>query len=386
METTPAFRGLECTACGAVHRAEVGRCPACGGALDPTYDLAAIDADPGDAADGSTWRSGAALPFPDPITAAEGGTPLVDAPALADELGVGRVLLKDEGRNPTGSFVDRGMALAVTAAAATGREPLALAAAGDAGQSAAAYAGRADRRVRVFLPSRSPFSAKAMVNVHGGEMRVVGGRYADARAALEEELVAEPCPLGAFDSPYRHEGAKTIAHEVAAALDWTAPAAVVVPVGTGEALVGIEKGFRELDDLDLIDAPPRLVAAQATGCAPVVRAHERGLDAPDPIEHPDTIAGELEIPDPPGGALALRALDRTDGDAAAVGDDDLLEGAVATTAGTAVEVGAAGGVAAAAAWDLADSFDADADVVLLNPAAGLKTPDVLRSHLMGQGV
>ncbi|MFB6301431.1 MAG: pyridoxal-phosphate dependent enzyme [Haloferacaceae archaeon] len=386
METTPAFRGLECTACGDVHRNEHGRCPSCGGPLDPTYDYGAVDADFGVDGAASMQRFGAVLPFVDPVTAAEGGTPLVDAPALADDLDVGRVLLKDEGRNPTGSFVDRGMALAVTAAAAAGREPLALAAAGDAGQSAAAYAGRADLRVRVFLPSRAPFSAKAMVNVHGGDMYVSGGRYPDAVAALDGELATDPYPLGAFDSPWRHEGAKTVAYEIAAERGWTAPDAVVVPVGTGEALVGIARGFRELVALDLLESTPRLVAVQAAGCAPLVRAHERGDGTVAPVEHPDTIAGELEVPDPPGGTLALRALSRAGGDAVAVPDDDLLEGAVATTAETGVEVGAAGGAAAAAASDLADSFDADAALVLVNPAAGLKTPDVLRSHLMGQGV
>ncbi|MFB6281529.1 MAG: pyridoxal-phosphate dependent enzyme [Haloferacaceae archaeon] len=386
METTRAFRGLECAACGTDAGDAAGRCPSCGGPLDPAYDRDAIDAAFGPDGSASMWRFGAALPAADPVTAAEGATPLVGAPALADDLGVGRVLVKDEGRNPTGSFVDRGMALAVTAAVGTDREPLALAAAGAAGHSAAAYAGRAGLRVRVFLPSRAPFSAKAMVNVHGGDMRVVGGRYADAAAALDEELAADGYPLGAFDSPYRHEGAKTVAYEVAAARGWTPPDAVVVPVGTGEALVGIEKGFRELVALDLIDAVPRLVAVQAAGCAPIVRAHDRGADGVDPVEHPDTIAGELEVPDPPGGALALRALDRAGGDAVAVGDDDLLEGAVATAAETGVGVGPAGGAAAAAAWDLADSFGAGSEIVLLNPATGLKAPDVLRSHLMGQGV
>ncbi|MFB6157202.1 MAG: pyridoxal-phosphate dependent enzyme [Haloferacaceae archaeon] len=384
METTPAFRGLTCTACGETYPAEEGRCPACDAPLDPTYDYDAVPefAD----GDGSMWRFGPLLPFADPVSAAEGGTPLVDAPGLAEELGAGRVRLKDEGRNPTGSFVDRGMALAVTAAADAGTEPLALAAAGDAGQSAAAYAGRVDLRAYAFVPSRAPFANKAMVNVHGAEMRVSGGRYPDALAALGEDLAADHYSLQEFTSPYRHEGAKTVAYEVAAERGWTAPDAVVVPVGTGELLVGVEKGFRELGELGLIDATPRLVAAQPEGCAPVVEAFESGSEAPAPPEYPDTICGELEIPDPAGGRLALRALARADGEAVAVPDDDALEAAVATTKTTTVEVGTAGGVAAAAAWALADTVGADDEVVVVNPATGLKTPDVLRSHLMGQGV
>ncbi|MFB6303837.1 MAG: pyridoxal-phosphate dependent enzyme [Haloferacaceae archaeon] len=383
METTPAFRGLSCTDCGETFADEHGRCPDCGAPLDPTYDY---DAVPDVGAAASARDLDALRPFAAPLSADEGGTPLVDAPSLAGELDVGRVRLKDEGRNPTGSFVDRGMALAVTAATDAGTEPLALAAAGDAGQSAAAYAGRADLRAYAFVPSRAPFANKAMVNVHGAEMRVSGGRYPDAVAALEADLATDHYSLQEFTSPYRHEGAKTVAHEVAAALDWTVPDAVVVPVGTGELLVGVEKGFRELRDLGLTEAVPRLVAAQPEGCAPVVEAHEEGLDDPAVPEYPDTICGELEIPDPAGGRLALRALDRSGGEAVAVPDDDALESAVAATKTTAVEVGTAGGVAVAAAWALADTFDADADVTVVNPATGLKTPDVLRSHLMGQGV
>jgi threonine synthase len=383
METTPAFRGLSCTDCGATHGAdEHGRCPDCGGPLDPAYDLDAVAF--GDAGGRSMWRFGSLLPVVDPVTVAEGGTPLVASSALAEELGVGELRVKDESRNPTGSFVDRGMSVAVTAARERGREPLALAAAGNAAQSAAAYAGAADLRSRSFVPARAPFATKAMTNVHGGEMHVGGGRYPDADAALDDRLATDYHDLRPFTTPYRHEGAKTIAHEIAADAG-SVPDVVVVPVGTGEALVGVEKGFRERVALGLADEMPRLVAAQPSGCAPIATAHERGT-AVDPPEYPDTICGELEIPDPPGGSLALRALDRTDGRAVAVDDDDLLESAVAVTKTTGVEVGLAGGAAAAAAWDVAGDLPADATVVVLNTESGGKTPDVLRSHLMGQGV
>jgi len=366
MEPTPAFRGLECTDCGERFDADATRCPDCGAPLDPVYDV--------DTADGP----GDLVPFRDPVTAAEGETPLVPAPDVADDLGVDEVSLKDESRNPTGSF--RGMALAVTAA---DRDPVALAAAGDAAQSAAAYAGRAGRRSYAFVPSRAPTPVKAMVNVHGGEMRVVGGRYPDAVEALAADLDADHYPLGAFGSPYRHEGAKGIAHEIVAERD-EVPDVVVVPVGTGELLVGIEKGFREAVDLGVVEGGPRLYAAQPAGCAPVVAAHERGGATAEPVAHPDTICGELEIPDPPGGRLALRALDRADGDGVAVADADLQESAVATTRATGVEVGLAGGVAAAAAWEA--DLPADATVVVVSPASGFKTADVLRSHLMGRGM
>jgi threonine synthase len=375
---TDAFAGLRCTDCGERTDALDGLCPACGGTLDAAYDLGAVDA-----AEVAAGFVDGLLPLSDPPSAGEGGTPLVPAEGMAEEVGVERLFLKDEGRNPTGSFVDRGLSLAVGAAAASDDdvEPLALAAAGDAAQSLAAYASRADLRSYGFVPARCPTPVKAMVNVHGGEMRVAGGRYPDAVDGLAD--LRSYHSMQEFTTPYRHEGAKAVAHEVAADLGAT-PDTVVVPVGTGELLVGVAKGFRERVDLGLADETPHLLAVQPAGCAPVVEAHDAGADAVEPTTHPDTIAGELEIPDPAGGALALRALARHDGAAVAVGDPDLQEGAVAATSTTGVEVGLAGGAAAAAAWDRAD--DLSGTVVLLNPNSGFKTSDVLRSHLMGQGV
>jgi len=401
METTEAFRGLACTDCGAVHGAETaGRCPDCGGALDPDYDYDAVDPaalggpDDGGARPGSMWAFDALLPIPgrDALGAGEGATPLVDAPRLADELAVGEVLLKNEGTNPTSTFHDRGLSLAVSAVAARAAdgadvEPLALATPGNSGQSAAAYAGRAGLRSYAFVPSRCAFSNKAMTNVHGGEMRVVGGRFGDADDAVAEQLAADYTDLGAFATPYRHEGAKTIAFEVARDLGWTAPDAVVVPAATGELVVGVAKGFRELREVGLIDAVPPVIAAQAEGCAPVAAAWEEGRDATEPWEVPDTIAGELEIPDPAGGALALAALAETDGAAVTATDDEILESAVAVAHNEVIEMGAAAGAAPAGAWNLARDgrFDADDTVVLVNTESGTKTPDVLRSHMMGRG-
>jgi threonine synthase len=389
METTEAFLGLECVDCGTVHDADVlGPCPDCGGTLSPAYDLDAVDADAVAAATGdSMWRFDDLLPFTDPVTAAEGDTPLVDAENLAEEVGVGRFVVKDDGRNPTGTTLDRGVSLAVTAAREAGAESVTLASPGNAAQSAAAYAGRAGLASYAYVPSRAPFPNKAMVNVHGGEMRVVGGRYDDAVAALEDDD-ADRYPVAAFTNPYRHEGAKTVAFEVAAALDWSAPDALVVPTGTGEVLAGVVRGFRELVALGLLDDVPPLYAAQASGCAPIAAAVERGTDAPEPWETPDTIAGELEIADPAGGSLAVEAVVDSGGDAVAVDDDDILESAVVVAQRTTIEMGANAGAAAAAAWELAreGEFGADDTVVVLNTEAGGKTADLLRSHLMSKGV
>jgi threonine synthase len=389
METTEAFAGLACTDCGERYEAtEPGRCPDCGGALDPVYDYDAVAVDRDSVASaGSVWEFDDLLPFPADraLTIAEGGTPLVEAPALADDLGIGRAVLKDESRNPTGTFLDRGLSVAVTAARDRGVEPLAHASAGNSGQSAAAYAGLADLRSYAFVPSRAPFSNKAMVNVHGGDMRVVGGRFPDAVDALDE-LETEWHSLQEFTTPYRHEGAKTIAYELLADLDWELPDAAVLPAGTGELVVGAVKGLRELRDLGLVGDLPPVYAAQASGCAPIAAAAERGVDDPEPWEHPDTICGEIEIPDPAGGALALEAVGETGGEVLAVDDDAILEAATAAAGRVGVECSPETGAALAAAELIAADLPADATVAVVNAASGTKTPDVLRSHLMSKGI
>ncbi|MWV65171.1 pyridoxal-phosphate dependent enzyme [Halorubrum sp. JWXQ-INN 858] len=419
METTETFRGLESRASGRVHEtADPHEVPDGGRYLDPTYDYDAVDADallapPSAGERGNTaatasagatgspptpgrgqWRFDALLPFPADaaISAGEGATPLVPTERLADELDVAAVYVKDEARNPTGTVLDRGLSVAVTAvagAAAAGRdvEPLVCASPGNAGQSMAAYAGRADLRSYAFVPSRCAFSNKAMTNVHGGEMRVVGGRYPEAAAAVDEQLATDYTSLDEFTTPYRHDGIKTLAFELVADLG-EAPDVVVVPTGSGEVLAGVYKGFTELDRLGAIAEMPRLVAAQPEGCAPIAAAVERGLDEPEPWSTPDTICGELEIPDPAGGVPAVEAVRESGGTAVTATDDAILASAVAVAQNEVLEMGTAGGAAPAGAWTAAEEgfFDGDETVVLLNTEAGLKTPDVLRSHLMGKGI
>jgi threonine synthase len=386
---------FECADCGTtVTGPDATRCPDCGGPLDARYDDDAIDVDRGTFADRTGgWKHRELLPFvPDGMGG--GTTPLVEAPRLAEELGVARVLLKDEGHNPTGSVTDRGLALVAEAASRGDSETLALPTTGDGGQSAAAFAARAGLLSRVFVPSRTNFVNKAMINVHGGDMRVVEGRYGDAREAYEaerEELPAadreEWFPAGAFDSPFRHEGAKPVYYEVLEDLAWTVPDAVVAPVGHGTVAAGLWKAAREVADLGLVEETPRVYAAQPDGCAPVVEAVETGGD-PKPWEGPDTIVGSLEVPDPEGGLPAVEAARASGGDAVAVEDQDALDSAATVAQHEGLEVSVAAGVAAAGAWDLMEegAFDADDTVVLLNTGSGNKDADVVRSRLMGRGI
>lgn len=397
MELTPAFAGLTCTDCGSDFAFDVDqRCPDCEGPLEPTYEYDEIAPDDllDPAAGGAgQWQFDGLLPFQaeGAITAAEGATPLVPADRLTGELDVEAVYIKDEGRNPTGTVYDRGLSLAATALSGhddpEDLEPLALATTGNSGQSAAAYVGRLGLRSYAFVPSRSAFSNKAMINVHGGEMRVVGGRYPDAADAVDDQLATDYYSLQEFTTPYRHEGAKTVAFELYADLG-DLPDVVVVPTSTGELIAGIAKGFEELSDIGLTTETPTIVAAQPTSCSPIAAAFDRGLETPEPWAHPDTIIGELEVPDPAGGSQAVAALRRLDGGVVTVDDSDSLSAATTVAQHEVIEMGAAGGAAAAGAWNWAESgqFEGDETVVILNTESGVKTPDVLRSHLMGQGV
>ncbi|MFB6307881.1 MAG: pyridoxal-phosphate dependent enzyme [Haloarculaceae archaeon] len=384
-----AFEGFVCHDCGERADDRDGhRCPACSSTLVADYDYGDASIPTSDTP-GGMYRYDDLLPFSrdSAVTLEEGGTPLIDCPALAEDLGVGAVYVKDEGRNPSGAAVDRGLSVAVTAARERGADAVALPSTGNGAQSSAAYAARAGLDSEAFVPSRCPFVDKAMTNVHGGDMSVVEGRYPDALAAFEDARAdADRVPVDPA-SPYRPEGAKTILHEIGAQLD-AEPDAVVTPVGHGTLLTGLARAAEERTRLGLAADSPRLYAAQPTGCSPVVDAFDAGETTPRVPDHPDTICGALEVPDPACGAAALAGIERTGGDAVAVEDDRLLAAAVETAETTGLSPSATGGTAVAAARVLAaqGAFDGDETVVLVNPVAGNKENDLLRSHLMSRGV
>jgi len=401
METTDAFTGLECLDCGASFDAadEPGRCPDCGGVLDPTYDYDALDltrnsfaSDAIRAGRAGVWRYEPLLPFPRDaaVTMDEGGTPLVECPNLAEELGVGRVLIKDEGRNPTGTFTDRGAAVAVSAAAQHGATDVALASAGNAGQAASAYAARAGMASHVFVPSRASFVNKAMINAHGGDMYVVEGQIDDAAEAYRDVMDERDdyYALQTFVTPYRHEGKKTMYYELIEQLGWETPDAIVHPTGGGVGLVGMHKAAREFRELGLVDDLPPLYAAQSEGCAPIVEAFEAGCDEHEPWEYPDTICGGIEIPDPGESRLVLEALRESDGGAVATDDQDIMDSAATVAQHEGLEMGVTCAAAASGAWELAQEgeFGEDDTIVLLNTGAGNKDADMIRSRLMARGM
>ena len=390
METTDAFRGLTCFDCGErFDAAATGRCPDCGGILDPTYDYDDVPLSTGGPV-GSMWDYEAVLPFPAETANRmdAGGTPLVACPDLADRIGVDRVFLKDEGRNPTGTFKDRGAAVSVAAAAAAGADDVALSSAGNAGHAAAAYANAAGLDAHVFLPKRAGFTRKAMVEVHGGDLRVAGGEEAqigDAGRAYERAMADHDDwqSVKTFVTPYRHDGKKTMAYEIIDQLDGEPPDGVVYPTGGGVGLVGMHKAATELRAMGHIEELPGTYAAQSSGCAPVVDAHEAGADRHEPWTDIETVCGGIAIPDPGASDLVLEAIYESDGGAVATDDEAILDAAVDVARHTGLEMAPACAAAASGAFALADrgAFGPDDTVVLLNTGAGSKDADALRAHV-----
>jgi len=338
---------------------EPSDCPDCGG-------LARVDIEAagGAGALDSLWTDWLVESGP-PLDAGIGATPLVSAPATAAAVDVAGLAIKREGANPTGSITDRGLAPAI---AAVTDDTIHLASPGPGARSAAALAARAGLDATLVVPSRSRFDAKAMVNVYGGEMRVVEGRYDDARAAITDLSGANIAP---FATGRRIAGLRTLAVELA-----TEPLdAVVVPTGHGHLPIALDDGFADCLACGAIERAPDLYVAQPAGCAPIVEG--------GPVDHPDTVCGALEIPDPVAPERTRAAVE----DSIAVTDDDLLATAVDTARRDGVATSTAGGVGLAAVRRLrADGALNDTDrVAVIDPLSPRSDADILRSHLMRTG-
>ena len=323
------------------------------------------------------WRYRAFLPLlpgEAPISLGEGGTPLLRLDYSAHELGIGEVWLKDESMNPTGSFKARGLAMAVTRAAAAGARCFVAPTAGNAGIALAAYAARAGHPATVFAPRTTPGTILAQMRVFGAYVELVDGHIGDCGARARDYAAR----TGAFDvstlrEPYRIEGKKTLGLELAEQLGWTLPDAVVYPAGGGTGLIGMWLAFAELLAAGWVTGkPPRLFAVQSTGCAPVVRAVEAGADRCEPWPDPWTIASGLRVPGPLGGALMLRAIRETGGGAVAVTDEALAEQARVVSAREGVDLSPEGGATLAGAAELRrrGALGPDDRVVLFNTGAG----------------
>ncbi|HZD37987.1 MAG TPA: threonine synthase [Actinomycetes bacterium] len=332
----PYLTHLECAACGM--RLDPDQawqlCPSCDHPLLARYDLARLGehttlGDLGRRPPG-LWRYRELLPLRAPeraVSLGEGATALLRVPRLAERVSVPGLLVKDEGTLPTGTFKARGAAVGVSRAVELGVRTLALPTAGNAGAAWAAYGARAGLDVVVVMPESTPAVIRRETAACGADVYLVPGSIADAGA-----VVGEGCRRhGWYDAstlkePYRIEGKKTMGFELVDQLGWRLPEVIVYPTGGGVGLIGMWKGFQELRALGWLpaDAPlPRFVAAQAAGCAPVVRAFTEHAERTVAWEEPATFAAGLRVPRPLGDFLILRALRESSGTALAVPDETI---------------------------------------------------------------
>ena len=383
-EHLPGATHLECAATGETTASEqlIGLSSA-GKPLLVRYDLDAIrDRFSRDAVGtrrADLWRYAEVLPVRDPaarVALGEGWTPLLESARMADRLGVRRLLIKDEGQNPTGSFKARGLCLAVSRALELGAKELAVPSAGNAGSAAAAYGAAAGLPVHVVVPSDTPAAILEEITALGADLQLVDGLIGDCAKVVQKGVKERGWfDLSTLKEPYRIEGKKTMGYELVEQLGGRLPDAVIYPTGGGTGLIGMWKAFDEMERLGWIGSDrPKMFTVQAAGCAPMVRAWEAGKERAETWEGAATYAAGLRVPGAVGDFLILRALRESGGGAVAVPDHQMAEWVEHIGADTGIFAAPEGGATAAAVPMLLHRgmISSDDEVVLFNTGSGLK--------------
>src|SRR5689334_13351376 len=390
--TDSPARGLVCRACGAAYPLIAQHaCYECFGPLEVAYDqaaLARVTREQIEAGPHNIWRYAGLLPAgQDPatrVTLDPGLTPLVSAPSLAAAIGLRAPLfVKDDSANPTHSFKDRVVSVALTAARGLGFTRYACASTGNLANSVAAHAARAGVPSVVFIPSDLESGKVVTTAVYGGDVVAIDGSYDDVNRLCSELTETDEFEDTAFVNvnvrPFYAEGSKTLGYEVAEQLGWRLPGQVVIPMASGELLTKVDKAFSELVEIGLVPAASwRVFGAQSAGCNPIATALHAGTDEIHPVK-PTGIAKSLNIGDPAAGAYALEAVRRTGGWMDDVTDDEIRDGIRLLARTTGVFAETAGGVTVAVLRKLvaAGKLDPDTETVVFNTGEGLKTLDAI---------
>lgn len=375
---------LECSLCGKKHDLGVAHnlCE-CGGPLLARYDLEKArqswSRDWIAAGAASMWRYAPVLPVSKPasiISLGEGWTPMIRAKKLGRRLGMEDLWVKDEGINPTGSFKARGLSCAISVAHELGIRKIAIPSAGNAASAAAAYAAAAGMEAHIFMPSDVPQANYIECKAFGAEVTLVDGLISDCARIVAERKDAEGWyDVSTLKEPYRIEGKKTMGYEVAEHFQWSLPDAILYPTGGGVGLIGMWKAFDEMEQLGWIPSKrPKMIAVQAEGCQPVVRAFEKGEARSQFWKNAWTISSGLRVPKPLGDFLILEALRSSGGTAVAVTDEDSLDAGLEMARDEGIFAAPEGAACVAGLKKLLASgfLRADERVVVYSTGAGLK--------------
>jgi threonine synthase len=375
---------LECTKCGKHHAADRPQTVCeCGAPLFARYDLAsaAHEMRPGQLAlrEPTLWRYREVLPLPaaaEKVTLGEGFTPLLTTPRLGTCVGLPKLMVKEEGGNPTGSFKARGLCMAVSMAKALGATDVCLPSAGNAGTALAAYAAAAGIDAHVFLPKDVARLFVMETEAYGAHVETVDGLITDAGrvcAAQAKEHGWYECAT--LKEPYRVEGKKTMGYEVAEQMGWKLPDAILYPTGGGTGLVGMWKAFAEMQAMGFVGSKrPRMYAVQAEGCAPIVKAFQEGREEAPFWENATTHAHGIRVPKALGDFLILRALRESHGAGIAVSEQEIVQGVKEAAACEGLFMCPEGGACVAAARKLKVSghLSPDDTVVIFDTGTGYK--------------
>lgn len=386
----PQIAFLECSRCHLHHDPATPQtvCTACAGSLYVRCDLTAahglaqrdkIGTDAADKRWSGMWRYRQVLPDADPVTLGEGWTPML--PSRRHQ----NAWIKEEGANPTGTFKARGLAMAVTMARHYGLKKLATPTAGNAGGALAAYAAAAGIEAHIFMPRDTPKANQVECRAYGARLTLVDGLISDCGRMVGERKAAEGWfDVSSLKEPYRVEGKKTMGYELVEQLGWTYPDAVFYPTGGGVGLIGMWKAFEEMEQLGWVSGKrPKMIAIQAAGCAPVVRAFENGDAASQPWQNAHTLASGLRVPKAYADYLILEIVRASGGAAVAVSDEAIF----ASLRDWATHEGlmlSPEGAAATAAYDQllgAGYLSASDRVVLFNTGSGNKYTDVIGENV-----
>jgi threonine synthase len=375
---------LECAACGKRYEAgKIHNLCECGGPLLVRYDLDKLregwNREWIPSGPTSMWRYAPVLPVSKPAamtSLGEGMTPLVRTPRLGARIGADDLWVKDEGVNPTGSFKARGLSCAVSMCAELGVEKVAIPSAGNAAGAMAAYAAAAGIEAHIFMPRDVPQANYIECCAAGAHVTLVDGLISDcAKIVMARKDQEGWFDVSTLKEPYRIEGKKTMGYEVAEQFRWTLPDVIFYPCGGGVGLIGMWKAFAEMEALGWIDhRRPKMIAVQAEGCAPIVKAFNEGKAKSEFFEHAETIASGLRVPKALGDFLVLDAVRQSGGSCVAVSDEEMLEAGVELAADEGIFAAPEGGACVAALKKLlATGFlKREERMVIYNTGSGLK--------------